>query len=98
MSCSKTAAPKTNTREVLAAMYGNLIGSGRAEYAKESLFKQRLAQCVHASECGRLCRFLVKLQSIDAVYCHGATKTAEGAVKLYDALEDPEFECPLGLF
>ena len=98
MSCGTTTTQNTNMRQFLGAMYAKLIADGRPEYATKALFKQRLAQCTHASECGRLCRFLVKLQSIEAVYCNGRTKTNKDAVMLYDALEDPEFECPLGLF
>ena len=52
----------------------------------------RINQCLHASECGRLCRWLVKGPGIELVdCCHpGLPKR----IKLYPALEDASFVCP----
>ena len=64
--------------------------------ASPNLVAQRLAQCCHASECDRLCPRLVKGPGISQVACVNI-ETGEQR-PLYESLEDPDFECPEGLF
>ena len=87
MGCSKTKSPttKTSTRDSIAVLFerGNIKGA----------FAHRLTQCAHASECGRLCKRLVKGLGVSQIHC-----VNEEAVNLYEALENPDFICPEGLF
>ena len=74
------------------ALIIGLFGKGNARAA----FKHRLAQCVHASECGRLCPSLVKGPGVSQIACVNV-ETGE-SVNLYEALEREDFICPRGLF
>ena len=57
--------------------------------------KHRLAQCLHASACGRLCERLVKGPG-KVAYCVNIKAGAKAL--LYEALERVEFHCPEGRF
>ncbi len=90
MGCKdKTAeTASTRTREVIAPLFerGNV----------KAAFSHRLFQCTHATGCGRLCERLVKAPGKASVTC--VDVTTGGKTDLYAALENPEFECPKGLF
>ncbi|KKN83517.1 hypothetical protein LCGC14_0297550 [marine sediment metagenome] len=94
--CGNAAVPKQNTREILATMWEKLTGEDRLGYAKESLRKQRYSKCTHASKCGRMCPNLIKDFGIEEVFCRDIATGKE--TPLYEALENPDFECPIGLF
>ncbi len=96
MSCRKTVSRKPDTRAMLLAMYAKLVASGREEYAKDSLERQRLAKCASASECRRFCPRLAKEPGKSGVFCVDI-ETSE-KIRLYDVLDKPEFTCPEGLF
>jgi len=95
MACGKkrTSSP-TDTRALLLAMYDKLVSKGRD--GKDALLKQRLAQCTHASECGRLCERLVKAPGKSQVFCVNIDSGEK--IELYLALGRLEFECPEGRF
>ena len=95
--CGQSAAiapaeRRARTHEVI----GGLFAAGKAEAA----FKHRLSQCCHASDCGRLCRRLIKGPGVSQVRCNinygddGQPALAD----LYESLKDPAFKCPEGLF
>ncbi len=94
--CTKMHQGSQDTRASLAAMRDKLIADGRSEYASEAFQKHRLLQCLSASKCRRLCPRLVKAYGRPLVWCVDV-KTGD-KTPLYDALEDPAFECPEGLF
>lgn len=81
-------------REAILGIHTKLMANGREKYAVESMSKQRLAICLHASDCGRLCVRLVKALGIDEVYCVDPDKLTK--VRLYAETERPEAECLLG--
>lgn len=51
----------------------------------------RLQQCLHATDCGRVCERLVKAPG-KMVWCVDVKTGAK--VELYEALERAEFQCP----
>lgn len=52
--------------------------------------------CGRATDCGRLCKRLVKAPGLGQVHC---VDIATGEkTELYPALEDPDFHCPEGRF
>ncbi len=55
----------------------------------------RVAECCHASPCGRLCRRLIKGPGLQA-WC-GDVRTGR-RIDLYAALADPGFACAEELF
>ena len=79
---------KTTTRDVLHKRFAG----GRQSQAA----KHRLALCLRATDCHRLCEQLVKAPGKASVYCVDI-ETGE-KTELYPALEDPAFACPKGLF
>lgn len=88
--CGKRLAVKTSaeTRSLIQGLFARGAGS--------AAFKHRLSQCVHASDCGRVCERLVKWAGKAGVFCVDV-KTGEKTL-LYPALERPEFHCPEGRF
>lgn len=76
------------TRGLIQALFAR--GAGLAA------FKHRLAQCLHASDCGRICERLVKWPGKSLVCCVDS-KTGEKTL-LYPALESKDFRCPEGRF
>lgn len=87
MNCGKIKAKRTS-RDIIQGLFDK----GK----KGAAFRHRLTQCLHASDCGRICRRLVKAYGIRIVACVDAHTGEE--TPLYESLEDPEFECPEGLF
>lgn len=75
------------TREIIASLFAR----GKTDTA----FRHRLAQCFHATACGRLCGYIDKEPGEDPRCTNLATGTS---VLLYDALEREDFRCPEGLF
>ena len=73
-----------NSRQTLLRLFAN----GRREQA----IRHRFALCVHASNCGRLCRWLIKGQGIELIDCYHPKLPHH--VKLYPAREDASFACP----
>jgi len=57
---------------------------------------QRLTLCCRATQCGRICRRLIKQPGKAGVWC--VDLPAGQKVNLYDALAQPEFQCPEGVF
>jgi hypothetical protein len=78
------ANPNPTTRLKLANLFKNK--------KEKQAFRHRLATCVRATNCGRLCDRLIKGLGKSEVYC------TTYKIHLYSALEDPAFECPKGLF
>lgn len=67
-----------------------------AQQQGDPMFQWRLSLCCRASACGRLCTRLVKGPGKANVYCvdvRGGTRR-----NLYEALADPAFVCPDGVF
>ena len=81
---------------MLAAAYQSILKAAGAHEATHMLFLHRLAACVHASECGRLCPSLIKGPGIAQIACVNV-ETSE-SVNLYEALEREDFICPRELF
>jgi len=81
------------SREVVAALFA--AGSRHVGTAVQ----HRLAICCAASDCARICRWLTKGPAILDAYCMHPDRPAPAAGRnLYDALADPAFSCPAGLF
>ena len=77
-------------REIIAGLFAK----GKVEAAAS----HRLAQCYHASPCGRLCPWLKKAPGALAVQCYDPTKLEDEQTDLYPALEREDFHCPGGWF
>ena len=89
----KRPCPKRSlVRRDVGAAIARLFARGKPEAA----FRHRLAQCLHASDCGRLCERLVKAPGKSSVWCVDVP-TGE-RVELYPALEREDFHCPEGRF
>jgi len=85
------AAAIATRRRSLAVLFDR----GQAEAAA----RHRLAVCCAASDCGRICRWLVKGPGIADAYCmHPAQPADQARRPIYAALADPAFACPAGLF
>lgn len=89
MGCKGTIA--ANSIEMRAILRELFV---RGQYVAAAT--HRLSQCLHASKCGRLCPRLVKAYGRPLVWCVDV-ETGD-KTPLYKALEDPDFECPEGLF
>ena len=87
MTCRKAPRNPTAVRDVIAGLFRRGKGAAAA--------RQRLAQCCHGSECGRLCENLVKAPGVQAWCVNLATGEK---VDLYPALEREDFHCPEGRF
>ena len=85
MTCRKR--PRPETRKVIQGLFA------RGE-SKAAVF-HRLAQCLHASDCGRVCERFVKGPG-KVAYCVDVQTGAK--TELYPALENEEFACPEGRF
>ena len=96
MSCGKRSGKRESIRRQLSEIYARVLAAHGQEKAVAAMLAHRLAQCTHASECGRLCARLVKGPGVSEIYCVDI-ETGE-KTPLYEALENPDFECPLGLF
>ena len=88
--------PRPSLREPFAVRYAKHITEHDEADARPVLAHHRFAVCVHASDCRRLCPRLVKGPGISQVACVNI-ETGEQR-PLYESLEDPDFECPEGLF
>jgi len=84
----KLTSGKSRTREIITGLFAR----GQAQAA----FTHRIGQCVHASDCGRLCERLVKAPGKALVWCVDP-QTGE-RTELYPALEDAGFRCPQARF
>ena len=90
MPCGKqTTRPQRShrTRDLIASLFskGNVATAA----------KHRLSQCLHASDCGRVCERFVKAPG-KIVWCVDIKTGVK--VELYEALEHASFHCPRGLF
>ncbi len=86
--CGKAGLGRASTREIIAGLF--------AKDMPTAALMHRLSQCVHASECSRLCPSLVKGPGIAQIACVNV-ETGE-SVNLYEALEREDFICPRELF
>ena len=117
MSCGKRSGKRESIRRQLSEIYARVLAAHGQEKAVAAMLAHRLAQCTHASECGRICTHLAKRPGVAGVFCAARIfpQFAEvpesqrrflidrdgpdkGLSLLYDALEDPDFECPVGFF
>jgi len=88
MTCPKRSRRSASSnREAIATLFVK----GKAEAA----FFHRYSICMRASPCGRACARLVKPPGLRA-FC--VDLQANARVDLYEALKDPDFRCPEGLF
>lgn len=62
----------------------------------EDIFHYRLGLCCRATQCGRLCKRLVKQPGKAGVWC--VDVVANTRTNLYQALAKPNFTCPDGVF
>lgn len=91
MTCSKTPSKDAVTR--LRTMIADLFAKGHSKAAAS----HRLAQCPHASDCGKMCQWMVKQQGLLGLFCTHPDNPREDE-SLYVLVEDPSWPCPGGRF
>lgn len=85
-NCPKRQTP-VKRRELLNALF---------EHNPKAAAKHRVEVCYHASECGRLCRWLVKGPGIELVRCQHPSLPV--APNLYESTGRVESQCPEGFW
>ena len=86
---------KKTTRRSSRAVIASMFERGNPADA----LSHRLFQCTHATKCRCLCERLMKDAGKATVHCWSNYPDRPAKmVYLYEALENPAFECPLGLF
>jgi len=84
----RTAPARQAAREVIS----RLFLAGRQEAAA----RHRLEICLHASPCGRPCRWFVKGPGATLAWC--SHPRLPEPLRLYPALRDEAFACPEGFW
>ena len=82
------AKPHTSARDLMTIVFERA--------GPEVAGRHRLELCCRASDCGKLCRWMVKGPGLDLVRC--THPDLPEPVSLYGALGDREFICPDGRF
>jgi hypothetical protein len=92
-SSPKKPCAATTSLAAIRGVVGGLFAAGKSKPAA----RLRQEICLHATECGLICERLVKGYGKAQVHCVDPD-TGKAVATLYEALENPEFTCPIGLF
>ncbi len=92
------AAPATPSHVAAAKPTGPVDERGVLEdqLDADDIFHYRLGLCCRATECGRLCKRLVKQPGKAGVWCVDVESST--STNLYQALAKSHFTCPDGVF
>ena len=86
MGCQATA--QRSRREIIMRL--------QQRAGSKAMARARLAICMRASPCGRICTRLIKGPGIANVACVNIATAI--SVPLYEALENPDYVCPENRF